>query len=189
MRRVCHFLLLSLLAATTAQAGVFDERKAQCIECHGRNGVSKTPKTPSLGGQPELFVLYQLVAFREGNRKTPIMNEMIKGMSDDDLRAAAAWVAKLPAPPPPAESGDAARMARAETLAAKHRCGFCHNPDYSGHDQIPRLRHQREDYLLKALRDYKSDKRFGGRAEMNEVVYPLKDDALADLAHYMAHVR
>jgi len=180
-------LLFSLLTVTVAQAGVFDERKAQCTECHGQNGVSKTPNVPSLGSQPELFVLYQLVAFREGNRKAPAMNDMIKGMSDDDLRAAATWIAKLPAPPP-AEQGDPARMARAKTLATKHRCGFCHNPDFSGHDQIPRLRHQREDYLLKALRDFKSDKRFGGRAEMNEVVYPLKDEELADLAHYMAHV-
>lgn len=182
-------LLLAAFAAASAQAGVFAERKAQCTECHGDNGVSKTPNVPSLGGQPELFVLYQLVAFREGNRKAPAMNDMMKDMSDDDLRAAAAYVAKLPAPPPPTAAGEAARMARAEALVAKHRCGFCHNPDFSGHDQIPRLRHQREDYLLKVLRDFKSDRRFGGRAEMNEVVYPLKDEDLADLAHYMAHVR
>jgi cytochrome c553 len=182
-------LLLASFAAATAQAGVFEERRAQCVECHGGNGVSKTPNTPSLGGQPELFVLYQLVAFREGNRKVPVMNDMVKGMSDDDLYAAAAWIAKLPAPQPPTEAGEPTRMARGKALVAKHRCGFCHNPDFSGHDQIPRLRHQREDYLLKALRDYKSDKRFGGRAEMNEVVYPLADEELADLAHYMAHVR
>ena len=31
-----------------------------------------------------------------------------------------------------------------------------------GHDQIPRIAGHREDYLLKALREYKSDKRFGG---------------------------
>jgi cytochrome c553 len=54
---------------------------------------------------------------------------------------------------------------------------------------VPRLRNQREDYLLKALRDYKSDKRFGGRAEMNEVVYALKDEELADLAYFLAQVK
>ena len=180
---------MSALAAASAQAGVFDERKAQCAQCHGENGVSKTPDVPSLGGQPELFVLYQLVAFREVERKVPVMNDMMKGMSDDDLRAAAAWVAKLPAPPPPAKSGDPARMARGQALAGKHRCGFCHNPDFSGHDQIPRLAHQREDYLLKALRDYKVETRIGGGAMMSEVLYPLKDKDLADLAYFMAHGR
>jgi cytochrome c553 len=182
-------LLLAAFATATAQAGVFDDRKAQCTECHGDNGVSKTPNAPSLGGQPELFVLYQLVAFREGQRKVPAMNDMMKGMSDDDLRAAAAYVAKLPPPPPPTKTGDPARMARGEALVAKNRCGFCHNPDFSGHDQIPRLKHQREDYLLKALRDYKAETRIGGGAMMSEVLYPLKDNDLIDLAYYMAHVR
>ena len=53
----------------------------------------------------------------------------------------------------------------------------------------PPLRHQREDYLLKALRDYKAERRLGDRAAMVEVVAPLGDDDLADLAHYLAHVR
>ena len=43
--------------------------------------------------------------------------------------------------------------------------------------------------MLKALREYKADKRFGGRAEMNEVLYPLNDSDLADLAYYLAHLR
>ncbi len=189
MLRRLPILLLTLTAVTAAHAGVFDERRAQCTECHGKNGVSKTPNVPSLGGQQEMFVLYQLVAFREGNRKMLAMNDMMKGMSDDDLYAAAAWVAKLPAPLPPGETGDPARMARGRVLAEKNHCNVCHTANYSGQEQVPRLRNQREDYLLKALRDYKSDKRFGGRAEMNEVVYPLKDGELADLAHYVAHVR
>jgi cytochrome c553 len=182
-------LLLAAFTAASAQAGVFDDRKAQCTECHGDSGASKTPNVPSLGGQPELFVLYQLVAFREGQRKVPAMNDMMKGMSDDDLRAAAAYVAKLPPPSPPTKTGDPARLARAQALVDKNRCGFCHNPDFFGHDQIPRLRHQREDYLLKALRDYKAETRIGGGAMMSEVLYPLKDADLADLAYYMAYVR
>jgi len=182
-------LLAAILAATPAPAGTFDERKSQCLACHGENGVSPTPETPSLGGQPEAFLLYQLVWFREGQRDVPVMNEMMKGMSDDDLRAAGDFFAKLPPPPPPDEPGDPQRMARGKALAEKNRCGICHNPDYSGHDQIPRLANQREDYLLKSLRNYKSDKRYGGRAEMNEVLYPLNDDDLKMLAHYLAHLR
>jgi cytochrome c553 len=176
-----------LLTAMPASAGVFDERRGQCAQCHG-TGTSPTREVPSLGGQPELFVLFQLVAFRNGTRKVPVMNDMMNGMSDDDLRAAAADVAGLTPPSPPAGAGEPPRMTRGQALAEKHRCGFCHQPDFVGHDQIPRLRHQREDYLLKALRDYKGQKRFGSGAAMNEVVYPLSDSELADLAHYMAHV-
>lgn len=46
-----------------------------------------------------------------------------------------------------------------------------------------------EDYLLKALRDYKSNKRYVGRAEMNEVLHPLNDDDLKTLDYYLAHLR
>jgi cytochrome c553 len=176
-----------LLSAAPAIAGVFDERKEQCVACHGDKGVSPTPDTPSLGGQPELFVLYQLVGFRDGQRKFELMNEMMKGMSDDDLRAAAAFIVKMPPPPKPDGTPDAARMARGKKLADENRCGVCHNADFAGHDQMPRIAHQREDYLVKALREYKSDKRFGGGAAMNEVLYPLDDKALADLAYFMAH--
>ncbi len=188
-RRSLLALAFAALAAASATAGTFDERKAQCLACHGENGVSPTPETPSLGGQPELFVLYQLVAFRENQRNVPLMNEMMKGMSDDDLRAAAAFVAKLPPPPPPSEPGDAERMARGRVLAEKNRCNVCHTATYDGQDQVPHLRNQREDYLLKALRDYKADKRFGSRAEMNEVVYGLADKDLTDLAYFIAHIR
>lgn len=189
MRPAILVLLAATIAATSATGGTFDERKSQCLACHGENGVSPTPETPSLGGQPETFLLYQLVWFREGQRNVPVMNEMMKGMSDDDLRAAGAFMAKLPPPPPPDEPGDPQRMARGKMLTEKNRCGICHNPDHSGHDQIPRLANQREDYLLKALRDYKNEKRIGGGATMIEVLQPLTDGDLATLAHYLAHAR
>ena len=189
VRSIFLAITFALLATAPAGAGVFEERKEQCLACHGDKGMSPTPETPSLGGQPDLFVLYQLVGFRDAQRTSEIMNEMMKGMSDDDLRAAGAFIAKMPPPSPPTEAGEPARMARGKTLAENNRCNVCHTADYTGQDQMPRLRNQREDYLLKALRDYKTGKRFGGRAEMNEVLNPLDDTALADLAYFLAHMR
>lgn len=183
-------LILALIwfVAMPANADSFADRKDQCLACHGDKGVSPTPETPSLGGQPDLFILYQLVGFRDGQRKSDIMNEMLKGLSDDDLRAAGALIATMPAPPAPA-AGDPDRMARGQKLVQQNRCNICHAANLAGQDQVPRLRNQREDYLLKALHDYKSGKRFGGRAEMNDVLIPLDDGALTDLAYYLAHMR
>ncbi|MCC2662884.1 MAG: cytochrome [Geminicoccaceae bacterium] len=45
---------------------------------------------------------------------------------------------------------------RGSALSRRHRCGFCHNPDFSGHDQIPRIAVQREHYLVKALGEYQT---------------------------------
>jgi len=84
---------------------------------------------------------------------------------------------------------DAARMERGRELAQKNRCGFCHNPDFSGRDNLPRLAAQREDYLVKALRDYKSGARPGYDPQMQEVLPSVTDDQIADLAYFLARQR
>jgi cytochrome c553 len=156
--------------------------------CHGANGVSATPLTPSLGGQPSFFVLAQLFLFREGRRDNELMNAAAKGLSDADLQALADRIAKLPPPPAPSGKPDAARFARGRAIAEKERCGNCHDADFSGHDNVPRLANQREDYLLKALRDYKKGARAGyGMAVMPETVSGLADAELQDIAHFLAH--
>ncbi len=80
-------------------------------------------------------------------------------------------------------------MRRGAELGAGHRCNQCHGRRYLGGEQMPPLRHQREDYLSKALGDYKTERRLGDRAAMVEIVTPLSEKDLADLAHYLAHVR
>jgi cytochrome c553 len=78
-------------------------------------------------------------------------------------------------------------VARARALLEREHCAACHNPDFSGREQIPRLANQREDYLVKALRDYKSGARIGyGNAAMAEAVSGLADSELLDLAHFLA---
>jgi hypothetical protein len=64
------------------------------------------------------------------------MSEVAKPMTDDDLRAFGEWMQQRP-------------------------CTSCHNPDFSGSEQMPRLAHQREEYLLRAMREYKSGDRIG----------------------------
>ncbi len=54
---------------------------------------------------------------------------------------------------------------------------------------MPRLAGQHEDYTIKALQDYRAGVRVGTQAVMAEAVRGLDDAALADLAHYLAHVR
>jgi cytochrome c553 len=54
---------------------------------------------------------------------------------------------------------------------------------------VARLAGQREEYLVKALHDYKSGARTGGAgAAMTDVAYPLSDEEIEALAHYLAHL-
>ena len=162
---------------------------AACLACHGAGGVSDTPLTPSLGGQPAFYVVAQLFLFREGRRADEVMSAQAKALKDDDLRFLSAAIAKLPPPPPPAAGTDAQRYARGKALVEQRHCGGCHGRDFSGHNNVPRAAHQREDYLAKALGDYRSGKRIGyGNAQMPEAVSGLSESQLADVAHYLAHL-
>jgi cytochrome c553 len=83
-------------------------------------------------------------------------------------------------------ASDPARLERARALIQQNRCNFCHNPDFSGAQQVPRLAGQREDYLVKALREYKNNMRRSYDPAMAEVLYDLSDEQLLDLAYCLA---
>jgi cytochrome c553 len=176
-----------LVLHTGSGAQTLPERLAPCLACHGETGTSQIPEVPSLGGQPADFLLIQLYQFREKQRIAEPMNELTKDFTDDDLRAFAEQIAKLPAPIAPSGGGSPALLERGRIATQKHRCGTCHNPDMSGHDQIGRIGAQREDYLLKALREYKTGERRGYDPAMVEVARGIPDEDLVAISHYLAY--
>ena len=185
------FLIAAVLAgalAASARAMTYDEKLATCLACHGERGISETSEVPSLAGMPADFTLIQLFLFRQGTRKVEIMNDLARDMTDDDLRKFADYFAKL-APPKATEAADPAIAARAQAVIGANHCASCHNPDFSGREQMPRLAAQREDYLLKAMRDYKAAKRPGYDATMDEVIRPITDQNIVDLSHYLARLK
>jgi len=188
MRRIIAVTLMTFALGAAALAQPFEERLAACLACHGEKGVSENPEVPSLAGMPADFTLIQLFLFRQGTRKIEIMNDVAKTMTDDDLRKFADYFAKLPKPAPQGGVPDPAIAARAQAVIAKNHCNSCHNPDFSGREQMPRLAAQREDYLLKAMRDYKAAQRPGYDATMDEAIRPVTDADIVDLAHYLARL-
>jgi cytochrome c553 len=182
-------MALGCALLSPALATSFEERLSLCLACHGAKGQSETADTPSLGGQPENFLLTQLFTFREKLRKSELMNELAKDFTDDDLRTFSAAMAKLPPPPPSSSPAEPERMARAQTLVVQARCNVCHQANFAGQDQVPRISAQREDYLLKSLRGYKSGERLGYDPAMGEVMRTLTDADIADLAHFLSRTR
>jgi cytochrome c553 len=172
-----------------ASAQTLQDKIAACAACHGETGQPPNPDIPSIGGQPKLFVMYQLFFYREGRRKNPEMNTVAKDMSDAELTAISDFVARLPAPPPLGGSIEATRYRRGAELARTRFCAGCHNPDYSGREQMPRLAGQREGYLLKSFKEYQAGTRVGTQASMAEAVRGLAEADLADLAYYLARFR
>lgn len=181
--------MLTCAGAPTACADTVGADLKVCLDCHDASTHKQDPSIPALGGQPELFIMYQLHFFRSGQRENQDMNGIMADKSDDDLRALARYVTALPAPKPEQAGIDEARYRRGAALAAKHRCTACHNADYSGRDQMPRLAGQREIYLRKVLKDFRSGARIGTQAAMAGIVRNLSDADWADLAHFFAHFK
>jgi len=191
---------IALLAAVLA-AGAFTPAVAQdaargaaiaternCASCHGAAGISELENIPSLAGQPAEFITLQMILFREGLRQAPPMNELSQGLEDQAVEDLAAHFASLtPAPPPNRGSRNPALAERGRELSGRLNCGVCHLPDYSGRNQIPRIAGQREDFLRQTLAQYRDDRRRGTDTNMNAVMYGVPDDAIAALAHYLAH--
>jgi cytochrome c553 len=188
------FPVATMAAEGNPAAGKARAEAAGCFACHGVDGVA-TPdglaadkNVPNLAGEPNLYLQFQLVFFRKGVRKNETMNAMAQQLSDDDLRDISAYYASLPAP----DRSKAPDTAPQETelgakIAAGIHCTNCHGDHFEGVDNIGRLAGQREDYVYEALRDFKSGARTAtGAAGMAEVVYPLGDEEMKALAHYVS---
>ena len=182
-------LALGCLVALPAAAQTVQERLPTCLACHGEKGQSTLPDVPSLGGQQAFYVTVQLLMFRERMRVADPMNDMAKGLTDDDLRSFADIFVKQSPPQPDAGPVDDARLQRAQALVVQNRCNFCHTPTFAGQDNVPRIADQREDYLVKALRGYKDNSRHGYDASMADVMAPITDEQILDLAYYIARVK
>jgi cytochrome c553 len=176
-------------SALAADLAAGKEKAELCIGCHGESGISQTENIPSLAGQPDQFIQWQLVFFRSGSRKSEQMQGIVEQINNDDIRNLGAYFASL-APPKASKPDDNPDLSRKGAQAALgRRCASCHTDTFAGTKAVARIAGQREEYLLKALHDYKSGVRSGGGvAAMADVAYPLSEEEITALAHYLAHL-
>ena len=186
-------IAVSILALFSPPAAADDsaegeQKAASCRSCHGADGNSPFENIPSLAAQPATYIGMQIFLYRENQRKIPEMNAAVAHLTDADIADIAAYFERqMPSHLP--EDADSKRMARGQALARQHHCDSCHLPNFAGQNQMPRLAGQREDYLLKAMHDYKSGTRPGFDGMMIAVLHPVDDAGIRDLAYYLARLR
>ena len=133
--------LIALLVSVFSVAGFCAEKIETCLACHGADGTSRTPLTPSLGAQTSFYIVAQLFLFRGGRRDNEIMTAMAKDLTDDDLRSLSARIEKLPPPTAPG-SPDAQKLERAKPILAERNCNNCHGKGFEGNNvQLGDLAH------------------------------------------------
>lgn len=165
-----------------------EERVKACAACHGPDGNSVTAGIPSIAAQPKIFTENYLVMTREGVRGNDAMQGLLKGVPDREIVSLAAYFSKLPARTPEG-AVDKGLFARGKQVAAKHRCTSCHERDFRGREQMPRLAGQREDFLAEVMLAYRQNRRRGGDTLMAAALHGISEADLKALAHYLSRVK
>ena len=150
---------------------------AACAGCHGDEGVSGNPTTPSLAGQDAQYFAAAIKAYQDGSRRDATMKAPVASLNDSIIRNMAAYYAvRQPQPP---------KVRRPLTLAElAERCDRCHG--INGNSTDPRshmLAAQRADYLEKVLHAYrKGERKSPAMAAMSDILTEADVENLA--AHY-----
>src|SRR6476646_2767957 len=95
--RIAFASVVTLVAVPTLAADVKDKVEV-CKACHGDNAVSQMENIPSLAGQLDQYIQWQLVYFRSGARKNEQMQPIVEQLTNEDIRNLAAYFTSL-APP------------------------------------------------------------------------------------------
>ena len=194
--------LLFLLLGTAYAEGEIDDGKlkaAACEGCHGLN--SKNPLAPKLAGQPQRYLVQQLLNFKNGNRKDPIMNGIVATLPDQNaIENVAAYYASLPYPATFNERTPI--ILEMGKMLYKNQCAMCHkdqgdeidNRDLPANstapdaDEIPMIRNQPKQYLVKTLKDYRSGRRKSNNyMVMDDIARQLSDKQILSVAKYLSH--
>jgi len=160
-------VMMVFLLGNIASIGFAGQRGAemfstQCAACHGNAGIDT--EAPILFGQEPAYIVKSLVAFKHGHRKDRIMtamNAIAAGLSDDDIRDLAVFVAgqdacRVDLKIDPRREGFRAAFIAGRQKYVSANCSHCHQ---SFHHHAPRLVGQKAGFLAKALQQFKVGER------------------------------
>jgi cytochrome c553 len=147
-----------------------------CAACHGAEGISGNPSSPSLAGQDAQYLVSALKGYRDGSRGNTTMKALAASLDDTAIKNLAAYYAGLQ----PQRPNVRRPLSTAEWV---ERCDRCHGVSGNSTDpRMPMLAAQREDYLRKVLEKYRTGARHS--PEMAAMSEALSENDVRNLANY-----
>ncbi len=129
-----------------------------CAGCHGTQGASSGPATPSIGGISAVYFEEIMQGFKSGEVKATIMDRIAKGYSDEEIKAMGEYFSQQPFVPVQ-QPFDAAKAQQGAKLHDKY-CEKCHaDGGTSKEDDSGILMGQLTPYLHYAITDFKAGDR------------------------------
>ena len=170
--------LFFLLGSSAAFSGDIESGRSKavvCNHCHKDNHDSSIPK---IAGQHENYIVEQLLAYRNGQRKDKIMETVISRLKHrDDIYDLAAYYASLPVALDINLAGQKNPLGH-EVFENKIRCYQCHGAKGGGNPLaepiIPSIAGQNKDYIVKRLMEFQSqNSRHSQSNPMSEIAKQL----------------
>jgi sulfide dehydrogenase cytochrome subunit len=188
------FIFLPLLVATAAApADDFVNLVQSCEKCHGKDGNSTTPDVPIIAGFSHEGFLNTIDVFREDDRialefhkpgePETVMNEIAKGLSDEEVQNLADYFSKRDFKP--AQQSVNTELAQRGEVIHKKSCERCHT-DNGAHpvEDAAILAGQWTPYLRRQFDNFLSGKRMVPRSMLRRIKKLSKDDIEALLNFY-----
>ena len=152
-----YLIAACLLINVAAQAAPPDEASMlanACAACHGTNGSSQGPATPSIAGISHDYFIDSMTAFKEDERPATVMNRIAKGYNEEQIKLMAIFftlqkmnITRQQFEPSMVKAGQALHDANCEKCHAE---GGTVSEDDSGilsGQKIPYLRYTIDDIL------------------------------------------
>ncbi|WP_456405186.1 c-type cytochrome [Thiolapillus sp.] len=129
-----------------------------CAGCHGTNGNSNGPATPSLAGASKDYIIEVMEYYASGERASTIMGRIAKGYTKDEIKAMAEFFSKQKFVPAKGQKFDAKLAKKGAKLHDKY-CEKCHaEGGTSSEDDAGILAGQWTPYLKYTLADMQAGK-------------------------------
>ena len=184
-------LLTGLLASGSAIAAPPSAKALSitCAGCHGFNGVSVGPASPSIAGLPHEFFVESMKAYQEGKRPATVMDRIAKGYSEEEISLMADYFSAMDFVPAK-QDFDKAQVAAGKRIVERRRsCGTCHEENGTfGVDDLPQIAGQWTSYVRYSLEDF----RHHGRPmsdDKTKQIEGLSDSDIDAVAAYLASIQ
>lgn len=162
MRLYCRlaFLVIAQCVAVPAFSELPDAAMLAntCAGCHGTNGSSVGPASPSIAGMPRNYFIQSMLAYQRGERPATIMQRIASGYSEAEIERMADFFSRQTLTRP-TQAYDATQADFGRRLHKKY-CELCHEDGGRYvEDDAGFLASQWAMYLRYALQDFLSGER------------------------------